>query len=161
MSFTTNFQLIEQAQKYGLPLIGVFNKDELPQVPQQGFYIINLQDAEDLFGRPLEGTHWTVAYIEGTRACYFDSFGFPPPLELQYFLKPYAPYPYNRQQIQNERGGYCGVYVLWFMYFMVNNRRDIPNLHKRLTAFSRLWSPRVEDNLTRLKQYIRDKFPFQ
>lgn len=160
MSFTTNFELIQEAKKSGLPLVGVFNKDQLPKVPQNGFYIINLQDSQDEYGQDLDGTHWTVIYIEGRDACYFDSFGFPPPLEVQSFLKPYVPYPFNRQQIQNERGGYCGVYVLYFMYYMTIHRAIIPNLRKRFTTFIRVWSVDVEDNLRRLKTFIRGKFPY-
>lgn len=160
MSFTTNFELMKEAQKYGLPLVGVFNKDEMPRIVQRGFYVINLQDSKDEFGNDLGGTHWTVIYIEGKEACYFDSFGFPPPLEIQNFLKPFVPYPFNRQQIQNERGGYCGVYVLYFMYYMTINRPTIPNLRKRFNSFLRLWSCRVEDNLTRLKTFIKGKFPY-
>lgn len=160
MSFTTNFELIQEARKYGLPLIGVFNKDMLPKVPQQGFYIINLQDATDEFGRDLSGTHWTVIYIEGKDAIYMDTFGFRPPLEVQSFLKPFVPYAYNKQQIQNPRSGYCGVYVLFFMYYMTINKPILPNLNRRFTSFLRLWSPRVEDNLSRLKTFIRGKFPY-
>jgi len=160
MSFTTNIELTQEAQKYGLPLVAVLNKDQLPLVPQRGFYIINLQDATDEFGRDLNGTHWTVIYIEGKNACYLDTFGFPPPLEVQNFLKPYVPYPYNQQQIQNPRSGYCGVYVLFFMYYMTINKPIIPNVNRRFNCFLRLWSARVEDNLSRLKTYIRGKFPY-
>lgn len=161
MSYTTNFQLMEQARKQGLPLVGVFNKDALPSVRQQGFYIINLSDTENSQGESLPGTHWTVMYIEGKKACYWDSFGFPPPLEAQHFLKPYIPYPYNRHQIQNEKGGYCGVYVLYFMKFMTLNRQKKPSLDTRMKIFSSLFYCEVERNLTRLKELTRGIFPFQ
>ena len=92
---------MQEARKYGLPLVGIYNKDELPKVQQQGFYIINLQDATDEFGNDLSGTHWTVIYIEGKKAVYMDTFGFRPPLQVQSFMKPYIPYLHNQQQIQN------------------------------------------------------------
>ena len=160
MSFTTNIELMQEAQKYALPLIGIYNKDELPKVPQQGFYIVNLQDARDEYGNDLSGTHWTVIYIEGKKAIYMDTFGFPPPLEVQLLLKAYVPYLHNQQQIQNPKSGYCGVYVLYFMYYMTINRPIIPHLNCRFNCFLRLWSFRVEDNLSRLKTFIRGKFPY-
>ena len=44
---TSNFDLEELAQKYHLPLVGVFSKDQLPEKVKVGSYIINLQ--EDFF----------------------------------------------------------------------------------------------------------------
>lgn len=130
----TNWDLETEAGEMRLPLVGVFNKDNLPSIHREGFYIINMQDDYDSKGNDLSGTHWVVFYIEGNQAVYFDSFGFKPPLQVQNFLKNWLPYPYNEKHIQNIRSGVCGKYVLAFMKFMHSNRQ-IRSLKERLQKF--------------------------
>ena len=80
----SNFDLEDMAEKDRLDLIGVFNKDMLPKERVMGSYIINLQDYEDG-----NGTHWVAFKIfDNKKCCYFDSFGFPMPKEINAFLMP-------------------------------------------------------------------------
>lgn len=150
----TNWDLENEAHKYHLPLIGVFNKDQIPSHFKNGFYIINLQDDYDADGNNLPGSHWTVFYIEGKEAVYFDSFGFAPPVEVQNFLKPFVPYPYNEQEVQSMRSTVCGNYVLYFMLFMYRNRQKLLSVKQRFKAFLSLWSPDPSQNRERLLKYL-------
>lgn len=153
MSFQTNSQLEQMAFKLKIPLIGVFSKDTLPNRPQDGGYIINMEDDTDEHGNHLSGTHWVAVYIEKGQACYFDSFGFPPPVNIQIFLQHYRPYAYNKKDIQNPMSGYCGKYCLYFLWFMVHHKEH-RELSKRLDKFCDLWSDDYEKNLTLLKKYL-------
>lgn len=152
----TNFDLENEAHKFKLPLIGVFTKDKLPRIPHDGFYVINMQDDYDSQGNDLPGSHWTVFTIEKKKAAYFDSFGMNPPIEVQNFLKPFLPYPFNKQMIQNINSEVCGGYVLSFMVYMHYNRNTIPSVSKRFQGFMSLWSKNVLENGGRLKKYLVD-----
>jgi len=151
MSLTSNQELVDLASKWRIPLVGVFSKNELPLRPHNGGWIINLQDDEDTVGNPLGGTHWTAFYIEGREAVYFDSFGFPPPLEVITFLKDFKPFPFNNKHIQNVVSGYCGQYCLFFIYFMCSQKGP---LVKRMNKLCDLFSDDTEKNLTILKKYL-------
>lgn len=166
----TNWDLENEAHRYNLPLVGVFNKDQLPKGIREGFYIINLQDDLDSMGNDLMGSHWTVFIIEGRgvpppfpggqggqsppQAAYFDSFGFAPPVEVQNFLKPFLPYPYNTQVVQSMASTVCGDYVMLFMMFMHAHRKDMRNVRRRFQAFMALWDKDVKKNRERLLKYL-------
>lgn len=150
----TNWDLMRDASRLNVPLVGIYNKDTIPSNNlKNGFYIINLQDDFDSNGNDLGGTHWTAFQIEGNQAAYFDSFGFRPPVQVQNFLKPFAPYGYSRKLIQNVNSGVCGKYVLAFMKFM-NSNRQIRSLKQRLMAFVNLFSPNVLKNRDILLKYV-------
>lgn len=152
----TNYDLEEEAYKFHVPLVGIYNKDTLPPHPQEGGYIINTQDDLDATtGEDLPGTHWVAFYIEGKHAVYFDSFGFAPSLQVQNFLKPFIPYEYNTKLIQNIQSGVCGNYVLYFLVYMTRARRNDPNLNQRFKKFLSLWSPDVEKNRTILLNLLK------
>lgn len=151
-ALTTNFFLEEQARRLSLKLVGIYNKDTLPYIPSSGFYIVNLQD-DFINGVDVGGTHWVGMYIENRQACYFDPFGFQPPIEVQYFLKDFVPYSYSDKQIQNISSGVCGYYVLYWMYFMQNNGH-ILSLKKRMERFLCLWSSDVKKNRMILEKHL-------
>jgi len=142
----TNIELEEETRKYGIPLVGIFNKDTLPKSPQNGGYIINLQDDYGSDGQDLSGTHWTAFYIEGKKVAYMDSFAFPPPIQVQNFLKPFIPYDYNDKQIQNVSSGHCGMYVISFLKFMTKNKQ-LP-FNQRFQRFLSIYSNNVLKNKT-------------
>lgn len=150
----TNWDLENEAHRHRLPLVGVFTKDQIPRTISQGFYIINLQDDFDSRGNDLMGSHWTVFLIEGSKTVYFDSFGFAPPIEVQNFLKPFLPYPYNTQVVQSMRSTVCGDYVMLFMYFMYMHRINIRSVVRRFQAFMKLWSPDTNKNRELLLKYL-------
>lgn len=155
MSYTTNRQLVEKAHKLGLPLIGVFSKDELPAIPKNGYYIINLEDETNAAGVFNDGSHWVGVGIENGKAVYWDSYGVAPPIEVQRFLKSFIPYEYSTKMIQSPRTGWCGMYQMFFIHFMTTHRQKIPDYYRRYALFLRLWSPDSSKNLQRLHRYMK------
>lgn len=153
----TNIGISEHAERLGLGeiLIGIYNKDELHEEPvQNGFYVINLSDAEDSKGNQLPGSHWVCFLIENKDACYFDSFGVQPAEEIKNYLEDYIPFHYNSKLIQNPQSGVCGYYCLAFMIFMIENYKKYKHLKDRLNAFINKFSNDVEKNKTILEKYI-------
>jgi hypothetical protein len=119
----TNFDLQDKLSKLSIPIVGIFNKDEFTSMtPRQGYYIVNLDDDVDSQGMQKEGTHWTAFVIEGNKACYMDSFGFDAPRQVDTFLQKYKPYAVSTKHIQNIETIICGSYVLYFIWFIHNNR---------------------------------------
>jgi hypothetical protein len=144
-------KLCEQLE---LPIVGVFSKDLLPRERQVGSYYINLQNSDDG-----NGTHWTFAKIveddDGEpKAFYFDSFGFGMPKEVEEFLKPFKPIPYNNRQIQNINSTVCGYYCLFCDYYLSKLRKQ-EDIEDDYENFLSLWSSNPEKNLTLLKSYLK------
>lgn len=146
----TNTKLEEHAVRLRIPLLGVYNKDLLPSKRGNGGYIFNLQDSTDENGVSLPGTHWTAAFVEGNRSVYFDSFGFPPPEQVEQFLSKH--HAWNAAQIQSLRSEVCGYYCLYFIWFMATHRNL--SFYKRFQSFLDQFSDIAEDNLKLLKRYI-------
>lgn len=149
----TDQELKKKAERLNISLVGIDTKDNLESVRQDGGYIINLMDDYHSSGVDNSGSHWTGIYKEGKQVAYFDSFGMPPPANIQLVLFRYKPYAYNNTQIQNEVSGWCGNYTLYFLWFMQNNKK-IKNLSDRLEKFVGLWNEDVEQNLTLLNKYL-------
>ena len=141
----TNFDLERECRRLNLPLVGIFNKDTLPMIRRDGYYIINLQDDYHSNGQDLMGTHWTVFGVQKNKAAYFDSFGFPPPIQVENFLKPYSPFPYSSRQIQSMQSGVCGKYVIYWIYYM-HTRNGLSNPRRSMAQFLSLWSPEPRKN---------------
>jgi hypothetical protein len=149
----TNYDLLRIAKKLGIPLVDILNKDVLPSSPVEGGYIFNLQDDKDDQGNDNFGTHWVALYIEGNKAAYFDSFGFPPPVQVHHFIKKFRPYAVSEKHIQNVRSGVCGWFVIYFLWFMVNHKH-IP-FNQRFQKFIGLWSDDPTKNKTLLEKYMK------
>ena len=112
----SNTELEQYAKELRIPLRFLRNKDKLHEHPlQNGAYIVNLQDDYRADGVDLLGTHWVAFWIENGKAVYFNSFGIPPPSEVQLYLYKFRPYAYNNTQIQNTQSGWCGIYVIAFL----------------------------------------------
>lgn len=76
-------------------------------------HIINM-DASDSAGGG-HGTHWVGLWCGVQDAIYFDSFGAPPPVEVQdYIFRRYRRYGYNAWIIQDYDSNACGLYVVAF-----------------------------------------------
>jgi hypothetical protein len=108
----TNVDLENMADKLGLPIVGVFSKDELindDKAPRQiGSYYVNMQDSTEG-----NGTHWIfIKIFKSGHGLYFDSFGFPSPKAVEIFLKPFKPYAYNNREIQDYDSDNCGRFCL-------------------------------------------------
>ncbi len=118
---TSNFQLLEEANKKHLPRINILCKDELAKVrlrPNINF-IINMSDSD--VGN---GSHWVALYISpDLRAYYMDSFGAICPKEIIAYLKPLKrKIAYSKTHIQNLTRDRCGIFSLAFLLYM-NKRK--------------------------------------
>jgi hypothetical protein len=137
-----------------LPIVGVFSKNLLPAQRSVGSYYINLQNSDDG-----AGTHWVFAKIfpeqDGEhKAIYFDSFGIGLPKEVESFLKPFNPVPYNNRQIQDLPTTQCGYYCLACDYFTEKLRKN-KDIEDDYENFLRYWSGNTKDNLTLLKDFFK------
>ncbi len=100
---------------------GVYPKDQLPtSIEENESGIVNLENSNK------SGSHW-VAYYNDKKlkyVLYFDSFGVPPPKELEKYLRTSnKKIQYNTSQIQAFRFTSCGYYSMMFIISM-NNGMD-------------------------------------
>lgn len=113
---TTGYDLRFMAARNGLRINGIYCKDELKGLkPRKGFYVFNLDSASLADDAGDVGTHWTCAVIgKGLNAVvYFDSFGAPPPLEVEDFLRQNRDsYDYNNWVCQDIDSEACGHFVI-------------------------------------------------
>lgn len=150
MSLTTDAELFKLADKYSILLNAIVFKDQLYDMEiMRGGYIINMADSDSI------GTHWVAFWVDDARkndaVVYFDSFGVVPPMEVREALKKIAlKVLVSDKQVQNINSGWCGIYNLFFLWFMQNHPK-IP-LQQRLEKFLDLFSNDVEQNLTILKK---------
>ena len=146
---TSNFDLEDLAQKYDLPLVCVYSKDELPNKIQVGSYIINLQDSTEG-----SGSHWCLIKIfDKKNALYFDSFGQPLPLEVLHFLRHYKPVPYSNRQIQNIDSSRCGLYCIACDRYMSTIKRR--NMLEQFDDFLNMFTGDTKKNDAILVDYLK------
>lgn len=149
----SNYDLIDKAKKFNVPLIFVNPKDKLPKRVENGAYIINLQD-DFVNGKDVFGTHWVGLWVENDGVIYFDSFGIIGPSDLEVFLsRRFNDYMYNTKQIQDISYGHCGDFVVLFLSFM--NRNKHMSLEKRLRHYQSLFKDNPKENLKILEKYIK------
>jgi len=86
---------------------GVFLRDTLPKKPKRNeCSIMNLDDTSG------DGTHWVTWFKHGNNKFYFDSFGLPPPTELNDYLGDvFCP----TEQIQPRQEVICGHLCLFVL----------------------------------------------
>jgi hypothetical protein len=158
LSITSSDQLEEISDKMRINLIGIFNKDELPDRIYNGGYIFNLQDQTTSTGGLNGGTHWVGVWcdLKSKQVYYFDPFGLGVPSNLQ-ILFGNMDINHTEYQIQDENTGWCGIFCIMFLFYMSHTTGPAK---ERLNKFLLLWSPYPEDNLRRLKtmfkHYYRD-----
>ena len=106
---------------------GVFSRNNLPRITEDGGYIINLDDK----GRA--GTHWVAVHINGDQAVYFNSFGIEHlPEEILKFVRN-KHLRVNIFRAQSIKSFLCGYYCIQFLEFMFNG--------KTLIDYTSLFSP--------------------
>ncbi len=156
----SNEQIERACQRLSVPLVCVTNKNLMPQHLCEGGIVINLSDSVDAKGRELPGTHWTAVYVEKGKkgkwhGAYFDTFGAPPPVAVQQYLRPTVPYSFSCFDIQSVESGWCGTYCVLFLFFMSRNRCG--SFEQRFLHFLQMWSSdNPTANLTLLKSYFKE-----
>jgi thioredoxin-related protein len=126
-----------------LPLENILMRDEIKDNLKEGFYVVNLDTSKN------DGTHWTVCYSYPLKSCYFDSFGFVPPLELEEKIKPYI---YNDKDIQDWDSDACGWYCIAFIKFL----HDKMNKELAFKEFLNLFKSNTKENDKILREYLKD-----
>ena len=121
-----NFQMLELAPKMGIPLKGVYFKDELKadDLEVGKSYVINLSDEKDEDGDQNIGTHWVALHIgklDG-KICpmYFDPYGIGAPEDIKKivqkrFNKEIAHTTKNVQSIVSDA---CGWFCMAYLHFI-------------------------------------------
>ena len=94
----SNFEIEDAVKKIGLKnFCGVFLRDTLPKKPKRNECVImNLDDTSG------DGTHWVAWFKRGDKKWYSDSFGLPPPTELNSYLLGDVFYPTERIRPRQE-----------------------------------------------------------
>jgi len=107
----TNFDL-EKMMKGVKEFRGVFMRDTLPlHINKHEATIVNLDSDKN------DGTHWTMLYnrpIDTKNVYYFDSYGAPPPNEVEKYLRTSGKkIQYNSSQLQNILSTMCGYFCCY------------------------------------------------
>ena len=109
----SNFDLEDKINQVGIPLNGIYNKDNLPLSLKDGNYILNLDSVEG------DGTHWCAFFKNNNNIYYFDSYGMPPPvLPMKIFKGENCKVFYNDKIIQHLNTSSCGYWVIAFFCFL-------------------------------------------
>jgi hypothetical protein len=137
----SNYDLYDLASKMKLPLNNIIMRDNANEIKREGFYIINLDDSKG------NGTHWCCLYYYPLNSCYFDSFGFVAPLEIEEVIKPYI---YNDNDIQDFNSSACGWYCLAFIKFL----HDKQNKNEAYKQFLILFKGKTTENDDILYKYL-------
>ena len=129
----SNFDIINLIKDYKLDYCfsGIYSKDLLPrQLRRSTFYIVNMQDHDED-----NGTHWVVFYYnKPLTSIYFDSFGFPPPEDVEEVIKEYI---YNDEDIQDLESTACGYFCIAFIKFL-HNKQDKQETYKGFVKLFKL-----------------------
>ena len=91
---------------------GVYSRDNLRKTIENGAYVINLDEYEDV------GTHWIALYVKNNEITYFDSFGVEHvPKEIKKFIG-HKNIKTNIFRIQADNSIMCGYFSIGFIDFM-------------------------------------------
>ena len=145
----SNFDIIEICKERKIPLINVIAKDEEMLLKKNGNYIINLQNHNQ------KGSHWTALIMTKTDCIYMDSFGQPPPQEVEDFLKnkyKKENITYNTMIIQDMKSTYCGYFCIAFLKSNKENKNK--GLLQKLKIFQNIFSSDTNKNDKLLEKYF-------
>ena len=122
----TNFEI--QVYYQNEPrLIGVYNRDNLPDKIKDGAYEVNLDEYSDI------ETHWIALYVNNKTVTYFDSFG------IEHIVKEVETFVNNKNiianifRIQAYDSVTCGYFCIGFIDYMF--------MGKTLTDYTIFFSP--------------------
>ena len=149
MGEISNIELFRLSKEYDVSLIDVLMKDELDK-PIAGNYIINLQSSTEG-----TGDHWLLLILNKKNSFYIDSFGQPPPNEVNNFVKRFNPkhFGYNTTQIQDLHSKDCGYFCLGFLLYYKHNKSS--SIYQAFLNFSNLFDKDTKRNDGVLKGLFR------
>lgn len=114
----SNFQILDKCKELNIKHFkGVFMRDELNKnnkASKHECLILNIDSSSN------DGTHWTCLLIKGNVCYYFDSFGFPPPTEVEHYCSEITKRYYNTFEIQKPHQVICGHFCIYALYRLSN-----------------------------------------
>jgi hypothetical protein len=138
----TDKQIMAILKQKRIQCHGCFVKDELKSI-KNGNYIINLNGQ----------SHWCALVRKGDEYCWFDSYGFPPPEEVEDLIN--GTYFYNKYEIQGLEQTSCGYYCIAFLIWC--NQYKKQELDKNFAAFLDLFSKNKTNNQLIIKNILNLK----
>ena len=119
-------QIETLAGRMGIPLEGVYFKNDLPKVLKYDrFYVINMENEFNAEGKPNPGSHWCGFQIakekDGTvLPCYFDPFGVAPPVAVETAVFRFCgkKLPFSSKNCQSLMAEACGWFTLAWGHFI-------------------------------------------
>ena len=147
----SNFDILNVAKYYKLPLNGVFMKDTLPNVPKNGGYVVNLDSSTD----PRDGTHWCSIYFNNKDVLYVDSYGQLPTQETINFMnKVNKHWANNTKQIQSWNSELCGFYSLAAIMAITIGLNNNESIFDSFNDFANMFNIDPNKNDKILRQYF-------
>ena len=116
---------------YKIPYHGCYIKNRLPKHLSNGAYVINLNGH----------SHWTALVKDGNKVFYFDSFGFPPPMEVEERV---GDFTWSDKDIQAMSSSSCGWYCVSFIKFLYKKK----DKEKAFKDYLKLFSKHLLENET-------------
>ena len=155
----TDIQIEDLAERMKVPLIFCGFKDELSgrKLRYNKSYIVNLENEFDEDGQRNSGSHYTCfqvnKYENGQIAgIYFDSFGQPPPKEVETFVGGHK-LGYNTKDIQSLMNSACGWYCLALLHFINASEYRSGNIYQDCEAFTDMF-----DDLNESTNHLKNEF---
>ncbi len=149
----SNLELFEMAEHYRLPLNDIYLRDQCPRKIKQGLYIYNLDDSKQDIPY---GTHWTCSMGDDDELVYFDSFGSPPPVEVDKFIKSkYRNYGWNNWIVQIIRSDFCGFFCIGLFLFVKQSRAKYKSLTECVNEFINMFGDDTTKSDGTLQSYFR------
>ena len=108
-------------------------RNELAQsvtVNKNECFILNLDDKDG------NGTHWTCVSVKNGVCYYFDSFWFPPPIEVEEYLSKVSKRYYNSFEIQKRNQVICGHFCIYVLLKSVNESFDFYEIIDELYKYN-------------------------
>lgn len=149
----SNFEIEDICRAMHLDCEGVYSKDKLPNYKTNGGYYVNLQDYADGMG-----THFTFFFLNKKGdAIYFDSFGMPPPLEVERFIGSSTKIMFSNRDIQDLHSKKCGWFCIALHYFLTYEQDSSKSLETNYSNFLSAWSYDTKRNDSILDEYLKGK----
>ena len=155
----------------GIPLEGVYFKNELPPLKYNRSYILNMEDELDEDGKPNIGSHWVALQIHKSAdgkvsPIYFDSFGVGAPVAVSEAVFKFCgkKLPHCAKDIQSLVSSMCGWYCLAFLHWINSSKCQSGHFYTDVDRFLDMFDDlNVEtDHLKNewmLKQFFRSNDP--
>ena len=111
----TNFEVKDYYENEPI-FDGVYLRDNLPKVTENGAYVINLDEYADV------GTHRIALYVKNNEITYFDSFGVEHVHKEIKIFTGHKDIKTNIFRIQADNSIMCGYFCIGFIDFMFAGR---------------------------------------